>query len=173
MACCGLISGRLGKVYMNCQYGAFTNETIKTTMILTKQALPNGYKWAVYMDNATTHVHNNVMAWCEANDVPVCFNAKYRPDLMGIEFFWRLAKIKYRQELTEMYVSGRQVDNLRLVKRILQEIPDDQTKKWAIVGWQHLYNADVIPYIPNINVRPVDLHGDYVEKLIEGGLDNP
>ena len=87
------------------------------------------------MDNASIHVHEVVMAWCEANKVPVCFNAKYRPDLMGIEYFWRLAKVKYRQELTEAYVGGRHIDNLNMVKDILNSIDNELTKKWALVGW--------------------------------------
>ena len=48
------------------------------------------------MDNAGIHLAETVMEWCHKNDVPVILNAKYRPDLMGIEFFWRLAKVKYR-----------------------------------------------------------------------------
>lgn len=104
---------------MNCKYGAFDNLAIRSTLILVKQNLPAGYKWALYMDNATIHGTDNVMDWCEKNDVPVTFNAKYRPDLMGIEFFWRLAKVAYRRELTELYVGGIPIDNLKLVKDIL------------------------------------------------------
>ena len=120
---------------MNVKFGAFDNLGIKSTLILVKKNLPAGYKWGLYLDNASVHVHDNVMAWCEANDVPVTFNAKYRPDLMGIEFFWRAAKVKYRQELTEAYVGNAYIDNVRLVTSILNQLTDDQAKKWAMVGW--------------------------------------
>ena len=81
---------------MNCQYGAFTQDGIRSTLILTKHHLPSNYKWGIYMDNAGIHLAETVMEWCHKNDVPIILNAKYRPDLMGIEFFWRLAKVKYR-----------------------------------------------------------------------------
>ena len=141
VAVCGLISGRLGKVFMQGKYGAFDNMAVRSTLILVKQNLPRGYKWGVYMDNASIHGHDNVMAWCEANDVPVTFNAKYRPDLMGIEWFWRIAKSAYRRELTDLYVGGGDIDNLKLVKDVLNGVSHEVAKKWAIVGWQHLYNA--------------------------------
>ena len=164
VACCGIISARLGKVHMDLRYGSYDNEAIKSALIQVKQRLPRGYKWALFMDNASIHAHENVMEWCEANGVPVTFNAPYRPDLMGIENFWRLAKAKYRRELTEMYVGNRDIDNLRLVKDVLSSVSDEAAKKWAIIGWQHLYNAEVIPASQTYQVEPHPLQGEYFEK---------
>ena len=150
---------------MNLKYGAFDNHDIRSTLILVKNTLPQGYKWGIYLDNASVHVHDNVMSWCESNDVPVTFNAKYRPDLMGIEFFWRLAKVKYRQELTEAYVRVNYIDNQRLVTNILNSIDNELAKKWAIVGWQHLYNAEIIPANIVYNIDEYNLQGEYLEKM--------
>ena len=157
---------------MHCKYGSFENNDIKTTLILTKQSLPRGYKWAIYIDNAAIHLHENVMSWCQSNNVPVCLNAKYRPDLMGIEFFWRLAKAKYRQDLTESYVRAVHIDNVRMVQDILNGIDNERAKKWALVGWQHLYNAEIKPANQIIVVDPLPLQAEYIEKL-EAGSQNP
>ena len=172
VAVCGLISARLGTVFMNCKYGSFDNESIRKTLALVKRRLPQGHKWALFMDNATIHVHGNVMAWCETNGVPVVLNAKYRPDLMGIEFFWREAKNRYRHELTEMYAGGRNFDNLRVVTDIVNSITQEKAKKWALVGWQHLYRASLVPDSPHYQVDPYSLQQEYLEKR-EAGRVNP
>lgn len=64
VAVCGIISARLGKVYMNCKYGSFTQEDIISTLILVKQILPKGYKWGLFMDNASYHGTLSVTNWC-------------------------------------------------------------------------------------------------------------
>ena len=133
---------------MNVQYGSFTAEDIISTLILVKQNLPRGYKWSLFMDNASIHTKRIVPEWCEKNDVPITWNATYRPDLMGIEFFWREAKQKYRKELTELYVEGRHIDNLKLTKNVCWGVTDEKAKKWALLGWQNLYNAELIPATP-------------------------
>ena len=84
---------------------------------------------------------------------------------MGIEFFWRIAKQKYRMELTEHFVRMKEIDNFRLVKDILNSITPEQTKRAALIGWQHLYNAEPIPSIAGFMIPPHDLQKDYLEKL--------
>ena len=87
------------------------------------------------MDNAKIHNIKEVTEWCTKHDVPITWNVTYRPDLMGIEFFWRCAKNNYRQELTGLYVKGHQIDNYRLAERCCMSVTDDKAKKWALVGW--------------------------------------
>ena len=59
VAVCGIISARRGQVYMNCQYGSFDNEGIKETLKHIKRENP-GYKFAIFMDNASYHTHWSV-----------------------------------------------------------------------------------------------------------------
>ena len=89
VAVCALISANFGKAFVDCKYDAYTTVCIIRVLNMTKKALPSGYKWGVFMDNASIHNNKDVKYWFESHKVPLIFNSPYRPDLNGIEFFWR------------------------------------------------------------------------------------
>ena len=120
------------------------------------------------MDNASIHTKKEVPEWCAKNDVPITWNTPYRPDLMGIEFFWREAKQRYRRELTEHYVGSRHIDNLKLVKDVCRSVTDENAKKWALLGWQHLYNAELEPATPSLGITDCGLKDLYADKVLAG-----
>ena len=54
-----------------------------------------GQKWGVFLDNASIHKSartREVLNNLEGNSVPAIYNLVSRPDLNGIEIFWRYAK---------------------------------------------------------------------------------
>lgn len=89
VAVCALISANYGKAFVDCKYDSYTIVSILRVLNMAKKALPPGYKWGVFMDNASYHNNGDVKAWFKKNSIPLIWNAPYRPDLNGIEFFWR------------------------------------------------------------------------------------
>ena len=89
VAVCALISSNFGKVFVDCKYDAFNTDSILRVLKMTKKHLPPGYKWGVFMDNASIHNNERVKEWFFEKKIPLIWNSPYRPDLNGIEFFWR------------------------------------------------------------------------------------
>ena len=58
-----------------------------------------------------------------------------------------------------------------MVTDILNSIPPEQAKTAAIIGWQHLYNAEPAPPIAGFMIPPHDLQREYLEKLPAGQHD--
>lgn len=50
----------------------------------------------VFVDNASIHKGEKTRAYAAANNIQLIYNVSYRPDLNGIEGFWREMKKIYR-----------------------------------------------------------------------------
>jgi len=53
--------------------------------------------------------------------IEVIRNAPYRPDLNGIEFFWRNTKMAYRKEITRLRSQNIYWDQVELVKAVVRD----------------------------------------------------
>jgi hypothetical protein len=78
--------------------------------------------------------------------VEMLFNIPYRPDLMGVESVWHGAKAKYREEVARLLVTRQEIDNLKLVKKILGEVTDEECTRVAAIGWRNLMKAKPVEY---------------------------
>lgn len=67
-------------------------------------------QFGIFCDNASVHKTPDVKRWCEDNGVTMIYNLEYRPDLNGIEYFWAVAKHKYRTKLLEEKAHLRKYD---------------------------------------------------------------
>ena len=106
-----------------------------------------GRRTVIMMDNARIHVSRENMSWYAMRDIKIIRNIPYRPDLMGIEVFWRLLKLKYRAWVTARLATGQFWDQQRLLTWFMHEIPDEAAKKCARDGIQNLMKA--APVDPN------------------------
>ena len=68
-------------------------------------------------------------------------NIPYRPDLMGIENYWRLAKKEYRAILTNKRARELELENLKMVKQSFSTISNMRAKKAARNGIKALMSA--------------------------------
>ena len=143
MVVCGFISVESGKIMMKAfQRKSFTAKHILrflkelSTKLKDKEVVAFG-------DNASIHkaCREDVEGHCE-----MLFNLPYRPDLNNIESVWLLAKRKYRAEVARLLVTKQTINNLKLVKKILSEITDEQCSSAAAIGWKKLLNAEPIEY---------------------------
>ena len=89
-----MISSERGKVLMDGKYGSFCSEDICEFLKKVSHTFGKKHKYAIYWDNASYHSSNQTRDYCTNHDIPVIYNAPFRPDLNGIERFW--AKVKYR-----------------------------------------------------------------------------
>jgi transposase len=84
-------------------------------------------EWNVlYGDNAKINSCHIVRDTGSKEDVDFMFNVPYRPDLNGIERVWKIAKHRYRNEVAKLMVTRQNIDNLKLVKKVLADITDQQ-----------------------------------------------
>ena len=54
---------------------------------------------AVFWDNASIHRANVVKEAADRLGIKLIYNVPYRPDFMGVEFYWRKAKNLYYRKL--------------------------------------------------------------------------
>ena len=59
-------------------------------------------------------------------------NLVQRPDLNGIEVFWRYAKHIYRAEIDGNKVNGRDWDQMTVVRQAVDNVDEEKTKNAAI-----------------------------------------
>ena len=85
VAVCAIISANLGKVFIDCKHEAYTTEAIIRVLRSMRSHLGRGYKYALFMDNASIHNNEDVKTWCSEKQIPIIWNSPYRPDLNGIE----------------------------------------------------------------------------------------
>ena len=72
-----------------------------------------GQKWGLFLDNASIHKSawtRGVLNSLPGPSVPTVYNLVSRPDLNGIEIFWRYAKQMYRSTIDGHKVNGREWD---------------------------------------------------------------
>ena len=75
---------------------------------------------AVFWDNASIHRTPGLVTAPQLG-IEVIKNAPYRPDLNGIEFFWRRIKCAYRKEVTRLRSHSLHWDQEELVKSLVQD----------------------------------------------------
>lgn len=66
------------------------------------------------------------------DSVPVVYNLVRRPDLNGIEIFWRYAKHIYRSTIDGHKVNGRSWSQMTVVKEAVESISEAKTKDAAV-----------------------------------------
>ena len=102
-------------------------------------------KVAIFLDNATYHKSAIVKEAAVAQRIPLVFNAPYRPDLNGIELFWRKAKTTYYKFVDNWRAHGlREWDQPELVRRCVEEVQVGLVKKIAKDGWARVMSAEPI-----------------------------
>ena len=77
-------------------------------------------KLAVFWDNASIHRAPGSVTAPQLG-IEVIRNAPYRPDLNGIEFFWRSTKMAYRKEITRLRSQNIYWDQVELVKAVVRD----------------------------------------------------
>jgi transposase len=93
---------------------AFNGEHIAAFFkTLKKFEMPNK-PMAIFLDNAKIHQKVPIAA-AEKLKMPLLKNMKYRPDLMGIEGFWRHAKQTYKKKIAHLRVNNRPIENWQVV----------------------------------------------------------
>ena len=83
-------------------------------------------------------------------DIEVIWNAAYRPDLNGIEFYWAKLKAEWRAEMTAIRVADADWDQETLMKRLVHGVRTVVTQGFAKKGWSNLMKAVVIPALRNL-----------------------
>ena len=73
------------------------------------------------------------------------WNAPYRADLNGIEFFWGRIKVAYRKEITRLRSQGLAWDQQQLVDSLVRSVGFPCARKCAAMGWNNLRNARLKP----------------------------
>ena len=103
-----------------------------------------GKKWALFLDNASIHSSKATKRFLNelpGGTVPVLYNLVSRPDLNGIEVFWRYAKLFYRSTTDGHKVNGREWDQLTVVASSIESVSSQKAKDAAAEGWKNLENA--------------------------------
>ena len=73
------------------------------------------------------------------------WNAPYRPDLNGIEFFWGRIKRAYRKEITRLRGQGLDWDQQELVDSLIKSVGFPCARQCAAQGWRNLRKAELKP----------------------------
>ena len=109
---------------------AFNANDIEDFLLRLRLRVGKHKPLAVFMDNASIHKRPAKEAESK-HKIKVIWNAPYRPDLNGIEFFWERLKFAYRKEVTRLRSQGLEWDQLELVKSIVQDVGFDVAKDCA------------------------------------------
>ena len=97
VACVAAISAESGLLYWECKKGAYKKETFVDFLKAIRGHSPQR-KLAVFVDNASIHKWASQIGPGEEElQVELVFNLPYRPDLMGVERTWAVAKRHYRK----------------------------------------------------------------------------
>ena len=101
----GFISVENGKIHFHIvQQNSFKKEDFIKCIKLVKKK----FKWddiVLFGDNARIHRNASAIEAANSEDVEIMFNLPYRPDLVGIEHVWRIAKDIYRKEIARLHVN--------------------------------------------------------------------
>jgi transposase len=123
---------------------AFKGDDIADFLARLRARIGKHKKIAVFWDNASIH-SRPAREVAPGLKIPVIWNAPYRPDLNGIEFFWRRVKHVYRKEITRLRVNQLDWDPEQLVKECIKDIGFECAKGCATQGWKNLMNAEIKP----------------------------
>ena len=162
VACFAAISIKSGCLHHTVKHTgkAFNGEDIWEFVQILKAKLGKHKKMAVYWDNAS--VHNLAAKNAPELGVEVIWNAAYRPDLNGIEFFWGRLKSEYRARVTEFRVLNQDWDQQQLVLDCVRKVGFPCAKECAARGWKNLENAKPLP---SVEFDPE--HGDKIHPVSE------
>ena len=104
-ACCGAVSEVSGYIMIHTIKGApFYGADFADFVRELREFL--GYPFALLIDNARIHGTPDNVALFEELGITMIKNVPYRPDLMGIEAVWKMAKDKYRVLVRQHTVQG-------------------------------------------------------------------
>ena len=105
-----------------------------------------GYPLTIFADNLSAHASRYTRDYLHVTHPQVghIFNVPYRPDLNGIEHYWRPLKAEYRKRVCNFKANTACFSNRALVQEVFADqerrMPEF-AKKCAHDGWQALYDA--------------------------------
>jgi hypothetical protein len=99
---------------------------------------------AIFCDNGGYQSSPEITAWSEESGVPIIHNVKYRPDCNGIEEIWGWAKKLYRPLVLYHKAMNLDWDQIEVVTKIMEQVPQETASKYVQRGWTALRNAEPI-----------------------------
>ena len=173
-------SGCLLQMYKDGE--AFRAEDIDDFLKRLRLRVGKHKKLAVFMDNASIHKRPGNETALKLG-IKVIWNAPYRPDLNGIEFFWARLKVAYRKEVTRLRSLDLDWDQMELVQSIIHDIGFDVARDCAAKGWSNLrkavvrpsaadYGVSQIPALRNSGFYPREEQPDEEEPVAEAEDEN-
>ena len=93
-----------------------------------------GAPFVLMIDNARIHVADDNFDLYEELGITVIRNVPYRPDLMGIEAVWKLAKDEYRLRVRRYTVQGVDWDQAAEITDILHGLDTHSVRECARKG---------------------------------------
>ena len=103
-----------------------------------------GKSWAIFWDNASIHTSRATIDYLLAlpgGPIPIVRNLVQRPDLNGIEVFWRYAKAFYRTVVDNNKVNGYAWDQMTVVKEAVDKVDEEKAMAAAAQGWASIAKA--------------------------------
>ena len=99
-----------------------------------------GYPLTIFTDNLGAHTSKYTRDTLFVNHPQVghVFNVPYRPDLNGIESYWRPLKAEYRKKVCNFKANSASFNNAELVKEMFANLEKRKpgfAKKCADEGW--------------------------------------
>ena len=76
--------------------------------------------------------------------MPIIHNVKYRPDCNGIEEIWGWAKKLYRPLVLYHKAMNLDWDQIEVVTKIMEQVPQETASKYVQRGFTALRNAEPI-----------------------------
>lgn len=130
---CGAISTERGLIYMKYGYRSFDGMDMVDMYKQVRLHSPRHKKLALFLDNASIHKSLIARDQCKEkkSNLVMIFNRPYRPDLNGIEFYWRDIKRRYRSRINWQRINGRNFDHMGLVKEMIEDTPNELAKRCA------------------------------------------
>ena len=140
---------------------AFKGDDVADFLRRLRAKMGKHKKLAVFWDNASIH-SKPAKDVAPGLKIEVVWNAAYRPDLNGIEFFWGRVKQGYRKELTRLRAHQLDWDPEQLVKECMEDPGFECAKGCAARGWRNLMRAVLKPELV------VELDQDGIATLFSG-----
>ena len=139
------ISERSGCLLQMYKWGeAFNAKDIEDFLLRLRLRVGKHKPLAVFMDNVSIHKRPAKEAE-DKHKIKVIWNAPYRPDLNGIEFFWGRIKRAYRKEVTRLRSQRLDWDQQELVASMLRDVGFPCARDCAAMGWRNLRKAVIKP----------------------------
>ena len=152
LACLAAVSDQRGFIMAAYkEKEAFTAENIREFIQELDDRTP--WPYCVMMDNASIHVSRENLEWYQQKGIEIIRNLPFRPELMGIEGLWQIAKAEYRKQVTANLVASKNWKQEPMVKNILENIPFDEVKKLSRRGLDRIPHA--MPVDPQQDEEPV------------------